>query len=150
MKKTLFVLVALAIPTLSFGQSGITEYSITHYAAANANGAPVTTPYTFLRTSPALSCNQVRTPAPTIPQINPRYYRWNDPDNAGMDCVFDKTLATTPLFTDPPVGGDYVAKIVGISRIGTTTLTGQLSDASNPFVRGAVPPTVLNLRVTGQ
>lgn len=135
------------------GQSGITDYSIAHYLVSNPNGQPITTVYTFPKTSTALSCNQPRTPMPTFTQTNPRFYRWNDPDNAGMDCVFDKTLATTPLWTDPPLGNEYVAKMSAITRVGGVngvTFISALSDASNPFVRGTIPPVVLNLRVTGQ
>lgn len=150
MKRTLLVLALLTISSTAYSQSLVTEYSISHYLASNPTSAPITTPYTFLKTSPAVSCNQPRIAAPTTTPINPRFYRWNDPDNAGVDCVFDKTLATTPLFTDPPLGGEYVAKMTAISRIGTTVLTSALSDPSNPFVRGTIPPVVLGLRVTGQ
>jgi hypothetical protein len=149
MKRTLLTLAALAIASVSQAQSP-TDYTISHYLASNPNGAPVGAPYTFSKTSPALQCGRPATPPITTVQINPRFYRWNDPDNPSLECVFDKTLATTPLFADPPPGGDYVARVVAILKVGSATLTSALSDPSNPFVRGTIPPVVLNLRVTGQ
>lgn len=127
-----------------------TDYTISHHLASNPDGASVSTPYTFSKTSPALQCNRPRVAAPTTIVVNPRFYRWDDPDNAGADCVFDKTLATTPLFSDPPPGGDYVARIAAIVKIGSTNLTSALSNPSNPFVRGTIPSVVLNPRVSGQ
>lgn len=151
MRRTVLMLaIALAIPVIVEAQQVPTDYSITHHNAANPNGAPLMAPYTFAKLSPALTCGQPKTAKPTVVQVNPRFYVWEDPENAQLDCVFDKTLATTPLFADPPPGGDYVIRVTGSARVGTATLTSTASDPSNPFVRGTIPPVVLNLRVRGQ
>ncbi len=147
MKKSL--LLVLLFSGSAYAQSP-TDYTISHHLASNPDGAPISTPYTFAKTSNAVQCNQPRVSSPSGVVINPRYYRWNDPDVPSADCVFDKTLATTPLFADPPAGGDYVARIVAIAKVGSATLSSALSAPSNPFVRGTIPPVVLNLRTSGQ
>lgn len=138
----------LAFANMAYGQVP-TDYTITHHLASNPTGGSITTPYTFPKNSPAVQCNQPKIAITGI-QVNPRYYRWDDPEVPTADCVFDKTLATTPLFTDPPPGGDYVARMAALVKLGSATLTSELSDPSNPFVRGTIPPVVLHLRVRGQ
>lgn len=127
-----------------------TDYVISHHLASTPDSISITTPYSFPKTSPALSCNQPRIANPVGTQINPRFYRWDDPDNVNTDCVFDKTLATSPLFTDPPAGGEYVARIVAVAKVGSVNLISTISAPSNPFVRGTIPSVVLHLRTSGQ
>lgn len=127
-----------------------TEYTITHHPAATPDAPSITTPYTFLKASPAVSCDQPRIPVPVGVQVNPRFYRWNDPVLPARDCVFDKTLATTPLFTDPPPGGDYVFRMTAAVRAGSAVLPSPaISMPSNSFARGTAPATVLNVRAGG-
>lgn len=127
-----------------------TEYTITHHLASAPDAPSITTPYTFLKASAAVTCDLARTPAPPGVFVNPRFYRWNDPERPTRDCQFDKTLATSPLFTDPPVGGDYVARLTAALRAGSAVITATGPSApSNPFVLGTAPATVLNLRAGG-
>lgn len=147
----LLVLAALLLSAAPVCAQDIpTEYTITHHPAATPDAPSITTPYTFLKASAAVSCDQPRIAAPTGVQVNPRFYRWNDPVNTARDCVFDKTLATSPLFADPPPGGDYVAKMVATLRAGSAVLSSTASAPSNPFARGTAPATVLNVRAGGQ
>lgn len=148
MKRTLSILGSLLlVSSFAYAQSP-TDYTITHHPASNPDATSITTPYTFPITSPALTCDLSPTVVVIGTVVNPRFYRWDDPNKPGRECQFDKTLATTPLFTDPPNGGDYVARISATSKVGTATLTSDLSLPSNPFVRGTIPPVVLRLRVS--
>lgn len=81
-------------------------------------------------------CGQVRVNPPAGVVANPVQFRWEDPANASLDCVWTDA-GTGPLFALPVGTANYEATLQGISEAG---LVSNESARSNPFWRPGSPP----------
>ena len=147
---TLFIVaVALAAlsPSLAQAQTAPlpTSYSVRFVLEANPGGTPVQT-YEFQRT--AALCNQDPQPfSLTTVVVNPRYVRFTDPAAPTRECVLDTGTTSGVLFALP--FGRYIATMTGKVTQDGVDLVSEVSNASNPFVRGAAPARPVNVRVGG-
>lgn len=129
------LLVSLGIVLMSAGlwaQTGTaTSYVLKVYQAGSQTATSVTVP------SSAVQCNQARI---TGSNVNPSKWRWDDPLNAGRDCVFDDTARLQAL-----ADGSYEGTATAVNADGASAETARV-----PFVRRRPnPPAVLTgLRVT--
>lgn len=121
-----------------------THYTFTTHFEATPNGTPIST-YEFMKAG-AL-CDQ---PIVTITSLqqNPRYIRWADPERPTRDCVLDTGASSGVLFS-LPFGGRYIGKLTSRVTSGGIEFNAGPSAPSNPFVRGAAPAPVTNVRVGG-
>lgn len=133
MKKN--ILTALAILGLASVATAQTAPTVTYRARIyNTTIVGLATTYDFPASQ--VMCGQVRVSPPAGVVANPTQFRWEDPANASLDCVWTDA-GTGPLFALPVGADNYDATLQGISEAG---LTSDESARSNPFWRPGSPP----------
>lgn len=134
---------ALTLLLLLFVPSGLwaqtvapfTSYELQIYLAAvdPQVGAPLTV--NPIPTS-AVTCDLVKSVAPTGTVTNPRFLVWDDPANpTTRECRADRSLFLLAL----PIGTGYRGTVTGLYVGGVTPR----SNTSNPFGVSPVPPVAL-------
>lgn len=142
--------IALIAGVLLVALAGVAEaQAVTSYTfKVCTRGAACTTPITTY-TIPAaeVQSGQPKVPTPPGTVSNPRYVRWDDPNNPTLDMVWDSGASSGPLFALPfSTTLVYDATIAAVNAVAT----GPESPRSNPFNRPGSPPAALTgLRVTG-
>lgn len=129
------ILTTLAILSLASVATAQPAPTVTYRARIyNTTIAGLATTYDFPASQ--VVCGQTRVNPPAGVVANPVQFRWEDPANASLDCVWTDA-GTGPLFALPVGTDNYDATLQGISEAG---LVSAESARSNPFWRPGSPP----------
>lgn len=146
MRLLIAVLFVALFAAPAYSQVVPSHYTFSLHVASTPNAAPITT-HTAVKATD-VTCDLAPGAVPPIPNINPRYIIWTDPERPTRECRFD-TAASTPIFAWPSTG-TFVLKAVASLVVGGVPFLSPTSDPTLPFVRGSAPAQVTGLKIGGE